>query len=33
MDAESVKISLGLPPNSCARIAELYFNIFNGKLI
>jgi ribosomal protein S18 acetylase RimI-like enzyme len=32
MDAESVHISVGLPPASSAKIAALYFDIFSRKL-
>lgn len=32
MDAESLNISIGLPPASSAKIAALYFDIFSRKL-
>jgi GNAT superfamily N-acetyltransferase len=32
MDAESVHISVGLPPSSSAKIAALYFDIFSRKI-
>ena len=32
MDTESVNISVGLPPDSTAKIAAMYFDIFSRKL-
>lgn len=32
MDTESVNISVGMPPDSSAKIAAMYFDIFSRKL-
>ena len=32
MDTENVNISVGMPPDSSAKIAAMYFDIFSRKL-